>query len=106
MPILNGSYQIYTINGSAFHETKPSNRTPLVLLHGWNAGVGYFVKNFDDLMKGRPVYAADVLGFGRSSPPSFDGFSDADVHLFYVRYLEDGVDQMGMDRVILAAHSF
>ena len=42
-----------------------SNDTPIVMLHGLASGVGLWVLNLDDIAKHRPLYAIDVLGFGR-----------------------------------------
>ncbi|XP_053454683.1 1-acylglycerol-3-phosphate O-acyltransferase ABHD5 isoform X2 [Nycticebus coucang] len=81
-----------------------SNKTPLVLLHGFGGGVGLWALNFGDLCTDRPVYAFDLLGFGRSSRPRFD--SDAEeVENQFVESIEEWRCALGLDKVILLGHN-
>ncbi|KAI7689097.1 Protein ABHD4 [Sarcoptes scabiei] len=56
------------------HE-KPKNEQglPLVMIHGFAAGVGLWVLNFDELAarSNRKIFAFDLLGFAKSSRPNF-----------------------------------
>uniref|UniRef100_A0A8C9PFS4 1-acylglycerol-3-phosphate O-acyltransferase ABHD5 n=1 Tax=Spermophilus dauricus TaxID=99837 RepID=A0A8C9PFS4_SPEDA len=81
-----------------------SNKTPLVLLHGFGGGLGLWALNFGDLCTDRPVYAFDLLGFGRSSRPRFD--SDAEeVENQFVDSIEEWRCALGLDKMILLGHN-
>ncbi|XP_010840453.1 PREDICTED: 1-acylglycerol-3-phosphate O-acyltransferase ABHD5 isoform X2 [Bison bison bison] len=81
-----------------------SNKTPLVLLHGFGGGLGLWALNFGDLCTNRPVYAFDLLGFGRSSRPRFD--SDAEeVENQFVESIEEWRCALGLDKMILLGHN-
>ncbi|XP_075820186.1 1-acylglycerol-3-phosphate O-acyltransferase ABHD5 isoform X3 [Microtus pennsylvanicus] len=81
-----------------------SDKTPLVLLHGFGGGLGLWALNFEDLSTDRPVYAFDLLGFGRSSRPTFD--SDAEeVENQFVESIEEWRCALGLDKMILLGHN-
>ncbi|KAM4706057.1 1-acylglycerol-3-phosphate O-acyltransferase ABHD5 isoform 2-T2 [Rhinophrynus dorsalis] len=82
-----------------------SNKTPLVLLHGFGGGVGLWVLNFQSLCQDRTVYALDILGFGRSSRPHFDGDAQKAEDQF-VQSIEEWRMALGLDKIILLGHSF
>ncbi|XP_073714479.1 1-acylglycerol-3-phosphate O-acyltransferase ABHD5 isoform X1 [Misgurnus anguillicaudatus] len=109
--ISNGNY-IWTLgfnetNYSCEHTGHPKHlQIPLVLLHGFGAGVGLWVKNLPVIAKeGRPVYALDLLGFGRSSRPIF-GNDAQEVEEQFVQSLEDWRQSVGLEHMILLGHDF
>lgn len=44
---------------------------PLLLIHGFGASTDHWRKNIEQLQNDFPVYAIDLLGFGRSSKPDW-----------------------------------
>uniref|UniRef100_A0A2M4BRM3 1-acylglycerol-3-phosphate O-acyltransferase ABHD5 n=1 Tax=Anopheles marajoara TaxID=58244 RepID=A0A2M4BRM3_9DIPT len=81
-----------------------SPNVPLVLLHGLGAGVALWVLNLDELARDRPVYAIDILGFGRSSRPNFA--SDAlVVEKQLVKSIEDWRQEVNLKKMVLLGHS-
>ncbi|XP_054936054.1 1-acylglycerol-3-phosphate O-acyltransferase ABHD5 isoform X5 [Physeter macrocephalus] len=81
-----------------------SNKTPLVLLHGFGGGLGLWALNFGDLCTNRPVYAFDLLGFGRSSRPRFDNDAE-EVENQFVESIEEWRRALGLDKMILLGHN-
>ncbi|XP_030759585.1 (Lyso)-N-acylphosphatidylethanolamine lipase-like [Sitophilus oryzae] len=82
-----------------------AQNTPLVMLHGFAAGLGFWCLNLDDIAKDRPVYAIDLIGFGRSSRPSFAKDCDT-AEQQWISALEAWRKQLELDKFILLGHSF
>jgi len=81
------------------------DRLPVLLLHGFAAGVGFWTLNLDEISQKQKVYAIDLLGFGRSSRPNFPSDS-ADAEKFYVQSIEEWRQKAGLEQFVLLGHSF
>ncbi|XP_058820291.1 (Lyso)-N-acylphosphatidylethanolamine lipase [Topomyia yanbarensis] len=98
-PCVGEADKIWTI--SMNNETK---RTPILMLHGLGAGVALWVLNLDEIAQHRPLYAIDVLGFGRSSRPVFaDDAMVAEKQL--VKSIDEWRKEMGLKKMIVLGHS-
>jgi len=82
-----------------------STNTPIVMLHGFGAGLAFWALNLEEYAADRPVYACDLLGYGRSSRPKFADTAH-EVEQQYVAFLEKWREKMGIEKMILCAHSF
>ncbi|XP_022061064.1 1-acylglycerol-3-phosphate O-acyltransferase ABHD5 [Acanthochromis polyacanthus] len=79
-------------------------RTPLVLLHGFGGGVALWAQNLDSFSSSGPVYALDLLGFGRSSRPQFS--TDPEVaEDEFVTALEEWREKVGLEEIVLLGHN-
>uniref|UniRef100_A0A4W4FNP3 1-acylglycerol-3-phosphate O-acyltransferase ABHD5 n=1 Tax=Electrophorus electricus TaxID=8005 RepID=A0A4W4FNP3_ELEEL len=80
------------------------SKIPLVLLHGFGGGVGLWVKNLTALAQSkRPVYALDLLGFGRSSRTTARSYSQEAEEQF-IQSLEEWRKAVGVELMILLGH--
>uniref|UniRef100_A0A665WNM2 1-acylglycerol-3-phosphate O-acyltransferase ABHD5 n=2 Tax=Echeneis naucrates TaxID=173247 RepID=A0A665WNM2_ECHNA len=100
VPISSGN-QLWTL---IFSNDGVKDKTPMVLLHGFGGGVGLWAQNLDALSQRRPIFALDLLGFGRSSRPQFS--SDAQqAEEEFVDSLEQWRVKMGLESIILLGHN-
>jgi pimeloyl-ACP methyl ester carboxylesterase len=90
---------LHTYNPKARQSNK---RSPLVLLHGFGAGIGFWLLNIDALAEQHEhVYAIDLLGCGRSSRPHFRAKTSEEAERFFVDALERWRIQLKLDKMIL-----
>ncbi|XP_034560879.1 1-acylglycerol-3-phosphate O-acyltransferase ABHD5-like [Notolabrus celidotus] len=81
-----------------------TTRPPLVLLHGFGGGVALWAQNLDSLSSSGPVYALDLLGFGRSSRPQFSTDSEGAEEQFLAA-LEEWREKVGLEEMVLLGHN-
>ena len=81
--------------------------TPLVLLHGMGSGVALWALNLPGLAARLPcpIYAIDLLGFGRSSRTRFSDDAAA-AELQFVESIEAWRAVLDLPRMVLLGHSF
>jgi cardiolipin-specific phospholipase len=112
----NPSHYINTL--SILPSSPNTTVSPVVLLHGYGAGLGFFFQNFPTLgawseRRQAPVYALDWLGMGRSARVPFkvkakrDDIAGrvAEAEGFFVDSLEEWRKKMGLERMTLVGHS-
>lgn len=96
----NDNDKIWTI------ETKTScQTTPIVLLHGFGAGIGFWILNIDAFAAERKLYAIDLLGYGKSTRSKFS--KDArEIEDQYIESIEKWRQCMKIEKMIILGHSF
>jgi pimeloyl-ACP methyl ester carboxylesterase len=93
-----GAHEINTI--------KIGSGPPLVMLHGFGAGVGFWVCNLKELSEHYTIYAIDLPGFGRSSRPTFSGKTPDEAEEYFLQSLESWRKEVQLNEVTLLGHSF
>ncbi|XP_022094567.1 protein ABHD4-like isoform X2 [Acanthaster planci] len=96
-----------TVRTLKFHPSDQgaTDKTPIVLVHGFGSGVALWALNFEELSRHRPLYAFDLLGFGRSSRPVIPREPEQAEEAF-VESIEAWRSQVGIQEMILVGHSF
>uniref|UniRef100_H3CV31 1-acylglycerol-3-phosphate O-acyltransferase ABHD5 n=1 Tax=Tetraodon nigroviridis TaxID=99883 RepID=H3CV31_TETNG len=84
--------------------THPQPGPPPFLLHGFGGGVALWAQNLDALSSSGPVYALDLLGFGRSSRPQFRSDPEGAEEQF-VEALEEWREKVGLEQMVLLGHN-
>lgn len=84
---------------------KYSELNHFVLIHGYGAGLGFFLKNFDEISvkKNWCIHSIDLLGYGCSSRPVFD--SKTSIEEYFVDTLEKWRISRGIDKMLMCSHS-
>ncbi|CAI6362247.1 unnamed protein product [Macrosiphum euphorbiae] len=100
-PVVEQEDKIWTLEVNT-----EKRETPVVLLHGFGAGIGLWCMNVDKISNNRrPVYAMDLLGFGRSSRPKFSTDPEQ-VERQFVNAIEKWRSEIKLEKFILLGHSF
>lgn len=80
---------------------------PLILLHGFAAGVGFWICNLKDLSSKYTVYALDLPGFGRSTRKSFIAKEEEEAEDFFISHIHKWVNEHNFnEKFIILGHSF
>ncbi|CAB3396800.1 unnamed protein product [Caenorhabditis bovis] len=96
--------EIYTISVQCDAPEKTLDH-PIVLVHGFGAGVAMWGAAIRMFSKFQTVHAFDLLGFGRSSRPTFStNHRDAENEM--VESIEMWRNEMSINKMNLVAHSF
>jgi len=97
--VIAGDHQINTI--------KVGNGPPLVMLHGFGAGVGFWICNLKELAQHHTIYAIDLPGFGRSTRLPFSGKSFEEAEDFFVNTIEQWRKEVKLEEQFdILGHSF
>lgn len=85
--------------------TACEKNVPIVMLHGFAAGIAFWLMNLEEISENRPLYAIDLLGFAKSSRSTFS--KDAqEIELQFVQSIEKWREKMNIEKMILLGHSF
>lgn len=78
-----------------------------MLIHDFGCASGIWIRNVDFLSQSRLIYMFDVLGFGRSSRPSFDQNNSISAETKFVESIEDWRIAIDLQRKFyLVGHGF
>jgi pimeloyl-ACP methyl ester carboxylesterase len=103
LPLRSGEF-INTLE--IIHPRCRPHTTPVVVIHGFASALATFVNVLQTLSETHAnIYAIDLPGFGRSWKPQFPS-DNRDAEDLLVESIERWREQMGIDAMILCAHSF
>jgi cardiolipin-specific phospholipase len=91
---------------------RPKNDIPyeklnhFVLVHGYGAGLGFFLKNFNELSSRQnwAIHSIDLLGYGCSSRPKID-FKKHTIESFFIDSLEKWRLKRNLNNILMCSHS-
>jgi len=88
------------VNGHTIFYTVKGEGKPLLLIHGYGAGMWVWEKQIEVLSQLYRVYAVDVIGHGFSDRPKIPYTPEA-----YIYFLRDFMDGVGIDKATLIGNS-
>jgi pimeloyl-ACP methyl ester carboxylesterase len=94
------SPQTVQINGHTIFYTVKGEGKPLLLLHGYGAGIWVWEKQIEALSQSYRVYALDLIGHGYSDRPKISYTPET-----YIRFLRDFMDGVGIQKATLIGNS-
>ncbi|KAI5956717.1 hypothetical protein KGF54_000334 [Candida jiufengensis] len=90
-------------------ENDSKNLKHLVMIHGYGAGLGFFIKNFDEIATRNDwcIHAIDLFGYGSSSRPHFHPKNLKEVEDWFFNSYESWFKQKNIDKsnLLIMAHS-
>lgn len=94
------SPQNLRIKGHTVFYTVKGEGKPLLLIHGYGAGIWVWEKQMDALSKFYRVYALDLIGHGFSDRPKISYTPE-----IYINFLRDFMEEAGIDKATLIGNS-
>ncbi len=99
----SGDNLIWTIRSL----NSPKDTIPIVLIHDFGCASGIWIENIDFLSARHPLYIFDILGFGRSSRPTFDQTNCLNAEIKFVESIEDWRIAVDLnEKFFLVGHGF
>ena len=92
--------QTIRINGHTIFYTVKGEGKPLLLIHGYGAGIWVWEKQIEALSQSYRVYALDLIGHGYSDRPNISYTPEV-----YIRFLKDFMDGVGIEKATLIGNS-
>jgi pimeloyl-ACP methyl ester carboxylesterase len=94
------SPQTIQINGHTIFYTAKGEGKPLLLIHGYGAGIWIWEKQIEVLSQWYRVYALDLIGHGFSDRPKIPYTPET-----YIHCLKDFMDGVGIEKATLIGNS-
>jgi len=88
------------VNGHTIFYTMKGEGRPLLLIHGYGAGMWVWEKQIEALSQSYRVYGLDLIGHGFSDRPKIPYTPEA-----YIYFLRDFMDGVGIEKATLIGNS-
>jgi pimeloyl-ACP methyl ester carboxylesterase len=92
--------QTIQINGHTIFYTVKGEGKPLLLIHGYGAGMWVWEKQIEALSQSYRVYALDLIGHGYSDRPKIPYSPET-----YIHFLRDFMEGVGIEKATLIGNS-